>query len=129
MEEEECAELDVVVGVTEASVAVTVGVIMGDTVAILGSSRASMSLPLGKATALEGAKVAARTNATLMNFEYMMIWWLEIIDECDLLDWIDGDDCQNLRPFYTPAMNRGPHTGALAELSWSNSIDVGSNAM
>jgi hypothetical protein len=64
---------EVRVGVGVASVGVTVGVIMGDTVAILGSSRASIALPLGKATALEGAKVAARTNAILMNLEYMMI--------------------------------------------------------
>jgi hypothetical protein len=55
---------------------VGVAVMMGVAVAILGSSRASILLPLGKATALVGAKVAARTNATLMNFEYMMIWWI-----------------------------------------------------
>lgn len=120
---------EVRVGVAVASVGVTVGVIMGDTVAILGSSRASTALPLGKATALVGAKVAAKTNATLMNLEYMVIWWIVILGECDWMSWIDGVDCQNLWSFYTSAMNRGPHTGALAELSWSNSVDVGSNAL
>jgi hypothetical protein len=52
-----------------------------------------------------------------------------VLGECELLSWIDDDDCENLWSFYTPAMNRGLHPGALAELSWSNSIDIGSNAL